>query len=90
MVEGKVMFQVYRDVTYNGDYHVVYFTELNEHNKDTEIDHALAGEAFLDGYLKESTKKEAKQVIAHALKRLNEGEAVTPEELREALAPHLA
>jgi len=90
VVEGKVMFSIYRDTTYNGDYHVVYFTELNEHNKDDEINRALNGESLLDGYLREPTKAESKVLIAQALRRLNDGEEVTADDLRAALAVHLA
>ena len=90
MVEGKVMFSIYRETTYNGDYRVVYFTELNEHNKDDEINKALNGESLLDGYLNESTKVEAKVLIAQALRRLNSGEEITEDDLRSELAAHLA
>jgi hypothetical protein len=90
VVEGKIMFSIYRDTTYNDDYHVVYFTELNEHNKDEEINKALSGESLLDGYLREPSKTEAKVLIAQALRRLNDGEEVTADELRTTLAPHLA
>lgn len=89
MVEGKIMFSIYRDATYNGDYHVVYFTELNEHNKDEEINKAIAGETFLDGYLHEHTKAEAKVLIAKAIRRMNDGEALTEADVRAELGEHL-
>ncbi|MEW6583231.1 MAG: hypothetical protein AB1416_10780 [Actinomycetota bacterium] len=89
MLEGKIMFSIYRESTYNGDYRVVYFTELNEHNKDDEINRALGGESLLDGYLREASKVEAKVLIAQALRRLNAGEDVTEADLREELAAHL-
>lgn len=90
MVEGKIMFSIYRDATYNDDYHVVYFTELNEHNKDDEINRALNGESLLDGYLREVTKAESKMLIAQALRRLNDGEKLGADDLRASLAAHLA
>jgi hypothetical protein len=90
VVEGKIMFSIYRETTYNGTYRVVYFTELNEHNKDDEINKALSGESLLDGYLHESTKVEAKVLIAQALRRLNAGEELSEGDLREELAAHLA
>lgn len=86
----KVMFEIYREESYNRRFRVVYFSELNEHNKDAEITHALDGEHFLDGYLREATKKEAKAIIARALDRLNDGQEVGPDELAAELAPYLA
>ena len=40
----KVMFEIYKETEYTGRYRVVYYTELQDHNKETEINHALAGE----------------------------------------------
>jgi hypothetical protein len=85
----KVMFEIYREGAYNRRFTVVYFSELNDHNKDAEITHALDGEHFFDGYLAEATKKEAKQVITRALERLNDGEELTPGDLRRDLEPFL-
>ena len=42
----KIMFEIYRETTYTGKYRVVYFTELQDHNKETEISRAMAGEHF--------------------------------------------
>jgi hypothetical protein len=86
----KLMFEIYREASYNRRYKVVYFTELNEHNKEVEINRAMSGEHFLDGYLNEVHKEEAKAVIDHALTRLNNGEAVRPEELERDLNRYLA
>ncbi|HEY6333297.1 MAG TPA: hypothetical protein VI756_28495 [Blastocatellia bacterium] len=86
----KIMFEVYREESYNRRYKVVYFTELNDHNKETEINRALAGEHFFDGFIKETGKEEAKAVIDRALARLNEGERLLPEDLEHELGAHLA
>ena len=48
----KVMFEIYRETEYTGQYRVVYFTELQDHNKETEINHALNGEHYYDGFIK--------------------------------------
>ena len=42
----KVMFEIYKETVYNGHYRVVYFTELGDHNKEFDINHAMAGEAL--------------------------------------------
>ena len=33
----QVMFEIYREAGYDRRFKVVYFTELNEHNRETEI-----------------------------------------------------
>jgi hypothetical protein len=86
----KVMFEIYRETEYNGRYRVVYFTELHDHNKETEINHALAGEHFYDGFIRNWRKDEAKSIIEGILGRLNAGEAIAPQELERALGEHMA
>jgi hypothetical protein len=86
----KVMFEVYREGSYDRRYRVVYFTDLDDHNRDKEIDRALSGERFFDGFFRDAARKEAKAVIAATLHRLNEGQQVTPDELQHELAPYLA
>ncbi|MFQ5723405.1 MAG: hypothetical protein ACE5G6_02845 [Terriglobia bacterium] len=81
----KVMFEIYRDARYTGKYHVVYFTELGEHNKEWEINRALDGEHYYDGFLRNWRKHEAKAIIADFLRRLNDGEPLTPAQLEEEL-----
>ncbi len=84
------MFQIYREASYNRRYKVVYFTELNEHNKETEINRAMAGDHYFDGFLKGNHKEEAKAVIDLVLARLNNGEAVRPDEIERELDGYLA
>jgi len=86
----KVMFEIYRETEYSGKYRVVYFTELQDHNKETEINHALAGEHFFDGFIRNFRKDEAKEIINSILVRLNGGERVDPQEVERALGEHMA
>jgi hypothetical protein len=86
----KVMFEIYRDAGYTGQYRVVYFTELQDHNKETEINHALSGEHFYDGFIREYKKEEAKTIIEGLVAKLNEGGRLTPKEIEHALGDHLA
>ena len=86
----KVMFEIYRETEYTGRYRVVYFTELQDHNKESEINHALAGEHFYDGFLRNYRKDEAKQIIDGILERLNNGEKLEPEQVETALGDHIA
>jgi hypothetical protein len=86
----KVMFQIYREASYNRRYKVVYFTELNEHNKESEINRAMAGDHFFDGFLNGVRKDEAKAIIDRMLLRLNSGEQAQPDELERELSGYLA
>lgn len=86
----KIMFEIYREASYGRRYKVVYFTELNEHNKEAEINRALAGDHVYDGFLHERGKHEAKAIIDRVLNRLNEGEMIQPEDLERELAGYLA
>jgi hypothetical protein len=84
------MFEVYRERGYDRRYRVVYFTELNDRDRDRELDRCLAGESFLSGFLAEASRKDARAVITSALERLNDGDELTPEVLAAELEPHLA
>lgn len=84
----KIMFEVYREEGYGRKYRVVYFTELDEHNKEAEINAAMSGEHFYDGFIRSNVSKDAKQVISETLQRLNGGEPVTPDDLAAALEPY--
>ena len=84
------MFEIYRETEYTGRFRVVYFTELQDHNKETEINHALAGGHFYDGFIKNYRKEEAKEIIEGVLTRLNNGEPVSPDEVEKALGEHIA
>jgi hypothetical protein len=86
----KTMFEVYRETTYGSRYRVVYFTELQDHNKEFEINRAMAGEHFLDGFIRDLHKEEAKAVIDALLDRMNNGERLTPEQFLSALGKHVA
>jgi len=86
----KVMFEIYRETEYTGLYRVVYFTELEDHNKESEINHALAGEHVYDGFIRNYRKEEAKEIIGGIVDRLNSGERVDPQEIERALGDHIA
>lgn len=81
----KIMFEIYQDKHYNEKYHVVYYTELNENNKHVEINRALAGNSYFDGFIKEFGKDKAKQVIEEIVGQLNEGKMIPKNEIKERL-----
>ena len=86
----KVMFEIYRDTSLSGLYKVVYFTELGEHDKETEIDDAMRGEHIFDGFLLHRERNQAKQVMEQILDRLNRGEPVDQCAIEQMLQPFLA
>ena len=88
MESDKVMFEIYREEGYNRRFKVIYYTELSDHNREFEINRALAGEHYFDGFIKNFKKDEAKEKIEGILQRLNDGEMVSQEEIRAILAPH--
>ncbi len=89
MESDKVMFEIYREPDFNRAYRVVYFTELGEHNKEYEINRALSGEHFYDGFIRNYRKDDAKKIIEDFLKRLNAGDKLTPDDLEAALAEYI-
>lgn len=60
------------------EYRVVYFTELQDHNKEHEINRAMAGEHFCDGFIRDFAEDKAKAIIDGLLARMNGGERLTP------------
>jgi len=83
------MFEIYKEATYTGQYRVVYFTELQDHNKEFEISRAMAGEHFYDGFIKTYRKQQAKDAIDKLLERLNSGEPLGPEDFARELKPFI-
>ena len=86
----KVMFEIYRDPASAGRHRVVYFTELDEHNKEKEIGDAMRGDHIFDGYLRSKSKEEAKRAVTKILERLNTGERLGRTEIERELQPFLA
>lgn len=86
----KVMFEIYREPELGRRYRVVYFTELDEHNKEKEINEAMRGEHVFDGYLRNYSKQEGKRMVAGILERLNSGEALSMDEIKRELKPFMA
>ena len=86
----KVMFEIYREPDSGGQFRVVYFTELDEHNRETEINDAMRGEHVFDGYLRNYTKQEGKRVVAGILERLNAGQKISSSEIERELKAFMA
>ncbi|HLG18594.1 MAG TPA: hypothetical protein VI895_02120 [Bdellovibrionota bacterium] len=85
----KTMFEIYREAEFNRRYHVIYFTELGNHDRDEEIPKAVTAEHVFDGFLSGWRKEEAKYLIEQLLTRLNQGETLSPNDIRQTLKPYL-
>ncbi len=82
----KTMFEIYREKEFNKKFKVVYYTELNEHNKEAEINRALNGETVFDGFLKDLTKEKGKVIIKDMIREMNNtNEALTVNEIKDRL-----
>ncbi len=81
----KIMFEIYRDASYDQQYRVVYFTELDENNKHNEINRAMAGDHVYDGFLKELSADAGKEKINAILARLNDGETLDGDAIEKEL-----
>lgn len=86
----KVMFEIYREPEFGRKYRVVYFTELDEHNKEREINDAMRGDHIFDGFLRNYNKLEGKRIVAEILERLNSGESVSAADIERELKPFMA
>jgi hypothetical protein len=86
----KIMFEIFKDIARNGDYRVIYFTELDDHNREAEINRAANGEHIYDGFIRNRGKDQAKLVLGSILERLNRGDSIGPAEIEKELQPYTA
>ncbi|MBS1492004.1 MAG: hypothetical protein JST55_00755 [Bacteroidetes bacterium] len=90
-VSAKSMFEIYRQKDFNKKFKLIIYTELNEHNKEAEINRAMDGESVFDGFLKDSKKEEAKKILKEILDEMNKKEeAMSVIQINEKLAEYLA
>ncbi|HXB20593.1 MAG TPA: hypothetical protein VNV88_04380 [Candidatus Solibacter sp.] len=87
--EKRIMFEIYREAAGSGCYRVVYFTELGEHERETEIGKALRGDHVFDGFILSRERWQAKQAVERILDRLNSGAAADPGNIEHELKPFM-
>ncbi|MDQ3018954.1 MAG: hypothetical protein M3R36_00035 [Bacteroidota bacterium] len=86
----KTMFEIYREKEFNKKFKVVYYTELTEHNKETEINRALNGETIFDGFIKDNSKELGKVKIKEILSEMNsKAESLGENEIKKRLSEFL-
>ena len=88
--KDKIMFEIYKENVYSGEYRVVYFSELDDHNKDKEIDRAMKGDHFFDGFILSLKKDRAMKQIENILEKLNDGETLDDQYMNKYLEEFLA
>jgi hypothetical protein len=85
VILDKIMFEIYKDSAQEDEYKVVYFTELDEHSKQTEINSAMRGEHVYDGFIRYNSREQGKRAVTKILSRLNSGEELDPQEIEREL-----
>lgn len=70
----KTMFEIYRGGDYDRTFRCIYYTDLEEHQRDKEVAKAAAGQPVFSGYLDDATKEDARGAIESILDDLNEGD----------------
>ena len=82
---SRTLFEIYRAPDEPMPFRVVYYTELDDQTRDVEIARAMVGESLYHGFLLDARKDVAKPRIESLLRRLNAGERVAPECIRQEL-----
>lgn len=85
----EIMFEIYQEAGFNRRYHVVYFTDLEDGERDAAIDAAMSGASFFNGFINAADGPAAKTAIREFVARLNQGVTGTREELARLLTPFL-
>lgn len=89
MDDAKTMFEIYRDPHNPDRVDVVYFTELEEHERDRVLARIGSATSIFRGFLKDAVKDEAKACIAALLADAAAGD-LDPDAVAERLRPYLA
>jgi hypothetical protein len=63
---------------------------LDDHNKDKEIDRAMKGDHFFDGFILSLKKDRAMKQIEDILEKLNDGETLDDQYMNKYLEEFLA
>ena len=88
--KDKIMFEIYKANDYTDEYRVVYFSELDDHNRDKEIDNAMKGDHYFDGFILTLKKERAMKQIEDILEKLNDGETLDDQYVNKQLEEFLA
>ncbi|MCH7721571.1 MAG: hypothetical protein IH988_11400 [Planctomycetes bacterium] len=87
-VYDQVMYEIYREEGYGKKVRVVYYTLLEEHQRDIEITRAMAGEHIYDGFFPAHRQADAQPAIEAVVARIDAGESLTEPQIDELLDPY--
>lgn len=92
--DDRTMFEIYRETDYNRSFHYIFYTDLDEHEREREIAKAANGQTVFTGYIDDTRKEAARAIIEAIVDELNESDDDTPslndEAIRSRLGDHLA
>ena len=92
--DDRTMFEIYRETDYNRSFHYIFYTDLDEHEREREIAKAANGQTVFTGYIDDTRKEAARALIEAIVDELNESDDDTPslsnDAIRTRLGEHLA
>jgi hypothetical protein len=93
-VDDRTMFEIYRETDYNRAFHSIFYTDLDEHEREREIAKAASGETVFTGYIHDDRKELARARIDGIVDELNasddDDERMDAAEIARRLADVLA
>ena len=89
LTDDKIMFEIYRE-PHGGAHRAVYYTELGEHDRNTEIERAMRGETVFSGFLRSREAVNGKAAVTALLAELDKAMPLASVEIAKRLAPFLA
>lgn len=89
--DERTMFEIYRESDYNRAFRYIFYTELEEHGRDSEIARAASGVTVFSGFFADAHKEEARRVVEEIVDELNvnDEEEPDPNAIRAQLAQFL-
>jgi chloramphenicol 3-O-phosphotransferase len=71
-VDEKTMFEIFRETEWSRGFHYLFYTELGDHARDTEIAKAANAETVFSGFVADELKEDARKAIEAIVDELNE------------------
>ena len=82
----KVFFGIYKESGCDKPYRILYFTELDEDERDAAMNRFVEGETIYTGFLKEACLDQGKRLLEDYLARWNTGTSPVLEELVSSIS----
>ena len=82
----KVFFGIYKESGHEEPYQIIYFTELDDRERDAAMDRFVEGETIYTGFLKVARLDEGKRLLTDYLDRWNAGTSPVVEELVSSIS----